>query len=253
MTYCIADIHGCFDEFLELLELINFSDNDTLYILGDIIDRGNKNIESLEYVYNKPNMIYLMGNHEDMMLKFYPGLGKKKDYHWLSQGGHKPLEEIDKAKRRPETKARWDELFNWIKERPLYMEVEVGGKLFFLSHAGLNCQKGDRSDIESLLAAQDPYDIFWSREVFYEAPGLPGRHCVFGHSATFTIRGNNDCSIWFDEVHKDKTCIDCGCVYSGALGALRLDDGAVFHVKSQKKRRGGRGELVVQEHGPIRF
>ena len=42
MTYAISDIHGCYEEYIKLLEKINFSEDDTLYILGDICDRGEK-------------------------------------------------------------------------------------------------------------------------------------------------------------------------------------------------------------------
>jgi hypothetical protein len=47
----------------------------------------------------------------------------------------------------------------------------------------------------------------------------------------------NDCSVWFDTRHNDKICIDCGCVYGGALAALRLDDGKIFYVKSNRGNR----------------
>jgi serine/threonine protein phosphatase 1 len=40
MTYVIADIHGCYEQYKALLEKINFSASDTLYVLGDVIDRG---------------------------------------------------------------------------------------------------------------------------------------------------------------------------------------------------------------------
>ena len=45
--YCISDIHGCFNEFQQMLELINFQESDELYILGDIIDRGPASAEML--------------------------------------------------------------------------------------------------------------------------------------------------------------------------------------------------------------
>jgi len=221
---------------MELLEQINFNDNDTLYVLGDITDRGEFTLECMEYIYSAPNIICLMGNHEDMMLKYFPGSGRKRNPHWLTQGGDKPLNQIMKAKRKPESKARWDELLNWVRSLPLYIEVMVNGKLFFLSHAGLNIQKHNYSDLESLLMLQEPRDFFWSRQDFFTNPGLENHHCIFGHTTTYSIRGNNDCSIWVDPVHKDKTCIDGGCVYGGALAALRLDDEAMFHVKSRKKR-----------------
>ena len=41
MIYVISDLHGCYEEYIKMLELINFNGNDTLYVLGDICDRGN--------------------------------------------------------------------------------------------------------------------------------------------------------------------------------------------------------------------
>ena len=40
MIYVMSDLHGQYNAFLKMLELINFTDEDELYILGDIIDRG---------------------------------------------------------------------------------------------------------------------------------------------------------------------------------------------------------------------
>ena len=38
--YCISDIHGKRDAFYEMLKKINFKEEDHLYVLGDVIDRG---------------------------------------------------------------------------------------------------------------------------------------------------------------------------------------------------------------------
>ena len=46
MTYCISDIHGEYGRYLEMLEKINFSDEDKLYVLGDVIDRNPCTIQS---------------------------------------------------------------------------------------------------------------------------------------------------------------------------------------------------------------
>jgi len=40
MTYAVSDIHGCYDKYRELLRVIRFCPKDTLYVLGDVIDRG---------------------------------------------------------------------------------------------------------------------------------------------------------------------------------------------------------------------
>ena len=39
MVYAVSDIHGCYDKYIDLLNEINFSPDDTLYVLGDVIDR----------------------------------------------------------------------------------------------------------------------------------------------------------------------------------------------------------------------
>ncbi len=70
MTYCISDIHGCYAEFMELLEQIKFDpEADTLYILGDAMDRGPRPIDCLEYIRKTPNIHYILGNHDVMMLE----------------------------------------------------------------------------------------------------------------------------------------------------------------------------------------
>ncbi|WP_456028684.1 metallophosphoesterase [Ruminococcus sp.] len=66
MTYAISDIHGCYEEYIKLIEKIEFSDNDTLYILGDICDRGEKPMEIYYDIMARDNVIPLFGNHEHL-------------------------------------------------------------------------------------------------------------------------------------------------------------------------------------------
>ena len=68
MIYVLADIHGRADRFHEVLDSIGFSEDDTLYILGDVIDRNPDGIEILEEIISSKNMEMLLGNHEYMML-----------------------------------------------------------------------------------------------------------------------------------------------------------------------------------------
>ena len=74
--YVIGDIHGCYDEFMELLQAINFNlGTDQLYLLGDILNRGPKSIEVLEWVIKNSNkVISVLGNHEIYFLLRYQGL-----------------------------------------------------------------------------------------------------------------------------------------------------------------------------------
>ena len=67
MRYIIADIHGCYNEYINLLKKIKFTDKDTLYILGDVVDRGPEPIKILQDMMKRKNVVRFIGNHEFMM------------------------------------------------------------------------------------------------------------------------------------------------------------------------------------------
>ena len=56
MTYCIADIHGCYAEYRELVEKLALSPEDTLYILGDAMDRGPEPIQVIRDIMGRSNV-----------------------------------------------------------------------------------------------------------------------------------------------------------------------------------------------------
>lgn len=64
MRYLISDIHGCYDQYRQLLQKINFSSQDELYVLGDAVDRGSDPIKVLQDLMRRPNVIYILGNHD---------------------------------------------------------------------------------------------------------------------------------------------------------------------------------------------
>lgn len=64
MIYAISDIHGCWDKYRKLLKKINFGLDDTLYVLGDVIDRGPDGFKIMLDMARRPNVVNLMGNHE---------------------------------------------------------------------------------------------------------------------------------------------------------------------------------------------
>ena len=63
-VYVISDIHGEYDKFVELLDRIGLKKTDTLYILGDILDRGPRPVSVIEKLMEMPNVIPIVGNHE---------------------------------------------------------------------------------------------------------------------------------------------------------------------------------------------
>ena len=88
MVYCISDIHGDYERYIAMLNFINFSDDDTLYVLGDVIDRGKQGVEILLDIMGRPNVFMIMGNHEQMCLATlgrYSEIGARQ--LWQQNGG----------------------------------------------------------------------------------------------------------------------------------------------------------------------
>ncbi len=63
-TVIVGDIHGCFDELLELLEKVDLRPDDLLISVGDLVDRGPAPGDVVEFFRGRPNSVVLMGNHE---------------------------------------------------------------------------------------------------------------------------------------------------------------------------------------------
>lgn len=53
MIYAVSDLHGCYDKYMKLLERLNMTSDDSLYILGDIVDRGSEGMKILLDLINR--------------------------------------------------------------------------------------------------------------------------------------------------------------------------------------------------------
>ena len=106
-TYVISDIHGQYKMFLDLLDKIKLKDTDTLYILGDILDRGPHPIKALMKIMKMPNAICLAGNHEYMALQCLPFLMKEITEMSIDQLNEKMLNKFgDMAMQREQDNTR---------------------------------------------------------------------------------------------------------------------------------------------------
>ena len=83
--YVMSDIHGCYTEFIEMLQKINFGDDDELYVLGDIFDRGPQPLKVLDYILDKKNIQMIKGNHEKM---FEDAIINDDYMLWYVNGGY---------------------------------------------------------------------------------------------------------------------------------------------------------------------
>ena len=72
MQYAVSDIHGRYDKYIQLLHRINLRPSDTLYILGDMIDRGPDGLKILLDMSMRANVVPFLGNHEYAALTCLP-------------------------------------------------------------------------------------------------------------------------------------------------------------------------------------
>ncbi|QDV11857.1 Serine/threonine-protein phosphatase 1 [Rosistilla oblonga] len=83
----IGDIHGCSDALQTLIKAIDPTPDDTLVVLGDVVDRGSATrqaVDMLLEIAQQSQLIALQGNHEEMMLRVLDGESPQR---WLQFGG----------------------------------------------------------------------------------------------------------------------------------------------------------------------
>ena len=73
-TYCVYDIHGEYEKYLALLSKIPFSENDTLYVIGSMIDRGSQPLALVRDIMRRPNVIAPAGSHDVLAALLLPHL-----------------------------------------------------------------------------------------------------------------------------------------------------------------------------------
>lgn len=263
MKYVISDIHGYLSRMFDVLREANFDwDNDELYVLGDMIDRGPESAQALYWAVEEApdNVHFLLGNHEDMA---YVGLFRISDNvpiddilygdPWSYNGGYKTLNDC-----REFYGSDWcHKAANWIRELPLY--YIINGKL--LVHAGL-CEGGLRLGddyiengcdititIPGIETPQWSQHLLWIRERWLVNQNSYPYDIIFGHSPTSLNwmegvmflhdldpiqykriscqgePGNIVRMSGFDN-YKIRYCIDTG---RHRMGLLRLDDYAEFY------------------------
>ena len=233
MIYVLSDIHGNARRFDAMLAMIGLRSEDTLYILGDAIDRHPEGIAILQKIMAMPNAKMLLGNHEYMLLR---ALGKPYDdhvddggalAHWYRNGGHVTHEAL-KALPAEQQNA----ILEYLHSLSVEFDLELNGTHYKLVHGG----PVDSFDHDPKYPTPSHYAVWkrWNAEETW-----PEGYCmIFGHTPTRYYRDIAPMEIWH---HRGHIGIDCGCGYPedpreelapyGRLACLRLDDGKVFYVK----------------------
>lgn len=229
MIYVISDLHGYpFEKFLELLNKAGFSDDDTLYVLGDVVDRGKDGVKYLLWLLEQKNAVLILGNHEKMMLDC-PAVFDRFSMNFLldptreqrvalriwNSNGAKPTIEglmgIEYEKRK--------QIYEYVSKAPLYLEITVGGRDFILVHSGLRDFQPYKE-----LSDYSQTDLLWNR------PELTDRYfedktVVFGHTPSWYYDEESSGEIIITDTWID---IDAGAGAGFPPVLLRLDDMAQF-------------------------
>lgn len=232
MTYVISDLHGYrIEKLKELLEKANFSENDRLYILGDVIDRnGDGGIGVLQWLIKEPNAELIMGNHEAMLLAcdfifenvtdaFLEDFDEKKNrllINYLFNGGGVTLRNLAKL----DVEARY-KIVDYLRSCPLYKKVNINGEKYILVHAGLDNFSPDKK-----ISDYSTNELLWAEPEFNDEY-YDDVHTVFGHTPTYLFGKEYNGKI---VKTRTWTCIDCGAASGNEPVLFRLDDKKEFKL-----------------------
>ena len=234
MVYVLSDIHGNERRFDSIMEQINLRKDDSLYILGDVVDRHPGGIRILKRIMNMPNVHMILGNHEHMMLRAlgcpYDPDDKMSEHDilraerlWHHNGGnvtHQYWKRIRKDVR--------SDVIEFLQGLPLNIDIEVNQQHYKLVHGA------PIEDYNKWSGFDDATQFTVWERLHREDMSDRGYTLVFGHTPTEHYQRSIPMEPWFGH-----NCIgiDCGCGYPetgynrhlGRLACLCLDSGKVYY------------------------
>lgn len=226
-AYAIGDIHGCLSETQALLQKIktdnDYRDEAKTYVvfLGDLIDRGPASKGVIELLLNFPykfaEPLFIMGNHEEMMVR---GLMGERDLlpNWLKYGGYACAESYGLSKK--DLIGQEPEILEHVLRSAIpkkHVEflagfldyVQFGDFLF--THAGI------RPGVP--LSRQSSRELRWIRGPFLNFKGDHGVMVVHGHTISDEI-----------DIKENRIGIDTGAYKTGRLSAICIEDEHVSYL-----------------------
>jgi serine/threonine protein phosphatase 1 len=206
--YAIGDIHGRYDKLVVLMDKIDADfESDTVVFLGDYIDRGPDSFKVVDYLVDLkkryPQIIFLKGNHEDMLENYLSGADRMT---YLINGGQQTLDSYLSRERQPDEPLIPREHEAFYKSLLLYYETES----YIFVHAGLKKKVP--------LEQQKLEDLLWIRGQFIQSKYDFGKLVVFGHTP-----------LPEPLLQPNKIGIDTGAVYGNKLTCVRLPE-LVFYT-----------------------
>jgi len=202
--FAISDIHGCAVTFEALLEKIQFTPEDELYLLGDYIDRGPDSKGVIDDIWRLQDKGYqiqcLRGNHEQLMLDAQ--MDRQSSYIWQMNGGDKAMDSFG-AFTYSEIPHQYIE---WMEKLPYYFEVDN----FILVHAGFKFDMPDPFMEKHAMIWQRG----WYQRINYD--WLGDRIIVHGHTPMSSIEIEKNFTAIKEIQYLD---IDAGCVFKNRIAS----------------------------------
>ena len=219
--FVVGDVHGCVDELVYLLEGLPLDQGDRIVFLGDYIDRGPDSQGVISRLVElqragEQEIVFLKGNHEDMMLG-YLGMGGRHGDMFLYNGGRATLTSYGIS----DISAPTAEIVAQIP--PSHLQFLTNLKPFCIVepfccvHAGVRPFKS--------LNEQDESDMLWIRSEFILNPHRLPFTVLFGHTP------QNE--VLFDLPYK--IGLDTGLVYGNKLSCLEIHGKTLYQINRNSK------------------
>jgi len=206
----IGDVHGCSNEFAQLVQLLPMQNDVTLVCLGDYIDRGPDSrgvIDILLDLEKRHRVVTLKGNHESMLLDFLDAPQSKRAGMFIFNGGSSTLASYADEKGRYRIP---DAHLDFLRRLRVFYETEH----HFFVHAGvpeIPLDKVDPVKQESIL--------LWTRKKFLKSQYQWSKMIVHGHTRVSEV-----------EIRQNRINLDTACAYGGKLSAIQLPSKRVYSV-----------------------
>jgi len=202
--FIIGDIHGCYDELLELLDKVDLQADDWLISVGDIVDRGNQSQKVYEFFRDRPRSIVLMGNHE-----------RKHQRKLLNYA-----QEIVKV----QMGDKYEEFLRWLDTLPYHYETEEA----IVVHAAFEHDKPLCSQREDVLCGSTAGEKYlqnkYMPETYWTAYYTGNKPIIYGHH----VVGDTP------KIYNNTYGIDTGACHGHFLTAIELPSLAIHQVKAKK-------------------
>jgi serine/threonine protein phosphatase 1 len=220
--YAISDLHGMYELWTKIKTYCD--DTDTIYFLGDAADRGSEGIRLMLELIEHPQVIYLKGNHEDLL---YQAIAKKKgiDFdNWMFNGGEPTYTAFKKL-----SSSDQEKILATVNNLPYHMYYKnINNQKIHLTHAGFTPGTPPLNGVGFYTYPKD--NLLWDREHIIDSwpHGYPNSYIVHGHTPVqllwqFGEYGYKPEEGYCRYCNGHKIDIDNGCFSTNAAIVLDLD------------------------------